>query len=225
MSVTAMDDTTETVEARILKQWTESVSQILHPLAMRFGSVEGNLFCTKECRGHDEFLHKQKNMIHFVSKYQPARALEVGFNAGYGSFLILLSSPSSKLDCVDICEHAYVQPCHACICNTLLPCTTEAPRLIVGDSHRVLKNLQPGVYDFIHVDGDHSRNGAFEDIKDSIRLARHQAIIVIDDTNLAHIRDVCSIFVRDGLLRPIEAPFSSKSRKYDHSFFQVSSNS
>lgn len=50
-----------------------------------------------------------------------------------------------------------------------------------GNSHRILPGLRSGYFDLILVDGDHSREGAAQDLEEAWRLVMPEGVIVFDD--------------------------------------------
>jgi len=59
-----------------------------------------------------------------------------------------------------------------------------------GDSHRVLPKLNEGAFDLILVDGDHTKEGAIEDLKHTIPLLNLGGILVFDDISAYWLREV-----------------------------------
>jgi hypothetical protein len=119
--------------------------------------------------------------------------LEIGFNAGFSSLLMLLINPHINLTCVDICEHQYTVPCFNFI-QTMFP---NRINLIKGSSEFVLPELvkQGNKYDMIHIDGGHSNRIFFHDTQNSIKLINKSGILLVDDYDFHYIKVMWDLFV------------------------------
>lgn len=119
--------------------------------------------------------------------------LEIGFNAGFSSLLMLLVNPHINITCVDICEHKYTPPCFEFIQN-MFP---NRIQLIKGNSELVLPELvkQGLKYDMIHIDGGHSNKTFFHDTQNSIKMINKDGIIVVDDFDFHYIKIIWELFV------------------------------
>jgi predicted O-methyltransferase YrrM len=119
--------------------------------------------------------------------------LEIGFNAGFSSLLMLLINPHINLTCVDICEHQYTIPCYEFIKN-MFP---NRINLIKGSSEFVLPELvkQGNKYDMIHIDGGHSNRIFFHDTQNSIKLVNKNGILLVDDYDFHYIKVIWDLFV------------------------------
>jgi hypothetical protein len=70
--------------------------------------------------------------------------------------------------------------------------------LITGDSKSVLPNLNSR-FDFIFIDGDHSREGCLFDLSQAVRLMGKLGIILVDDVDHpqhAYLREAVQEFAR-----------------------------
>lgn len=180
--------------------------------------VEGNILSTTE------FIPKIYNIYDTAKACNNTmRALDIGFNAGFSTILMLLSNPNLHVDAIDIGQHSYVDWC-AKVVSDLFP---QRFLLIKGDSKDVLPTLQEGAYDMIHIDGDHSVYGATIDLHNAIRLATpRDTVIIMDDTDIPHITEIWNTQVATGRIRQeclkASTPFhtigtvSSVERKYAH---------
>jgi hypothetical protein len=119
--------------------------------------------------------------------------LEIGFNAGFSSLLMLLINPHINLTCVDICEHQYTMPCFNFI-KSIFP---NRINLIKGSSEFVLPELikQGNKYDMIHIDGGHSNRIFFYDTQNSIKLINKNGILLVDDYDFHYIKVIWNLFV------------------------------
>lgn len=128
--------------------------------------------------------------------------LEVGVNACHGALMCLSGNPDLVWTGVDICSHAYVEPCVAYL-------AAEFPgrvRFFKGDSRETLPWLATHRaeldFDLFHVDGGHTDELCRADISNCLRLARRGRgkHLVLDDINASWIFDVYCEFVSLGRL-------------------------
>lgn len=126
--------------------------------------------------------------------------LEVGVNAGHGALLFLSSTNDLVWHGVDICEHAYVEPCVAYLAQEFPGRVHFHP----GDSREVLPRLathRPELeFDLFHVDGGHTDELCRADISNCLRLAKggRGKHLVLDDINASWIFDVFCEYVALG---------------------------
>lgn len=116
--------------------------------------------------------------------------LEIGFNAGFSTLLMLTVNPDIHITCVDICEHRYTIPCYEWISKKF----PNRIRFIKGNSEEVLPELVrenmrgiPLKYDMIHIDGGHSLKTFFHDTQNSIKISKKNTVLVIDDYDFQYI--------------------------------------
>jgi hypothetical protein len=128
--------------------------------------------------------------------------LEVGVNAGHAALLCLSANPDLAWTGVDICEHAYVEPCVAYL-------AAEFPgrvRFFAGDSREALPRLATHRaeldFDLFHVDGGHTDALCRADVSNCVRLARggRGRHLVLDDVHASWIFDVFCEYVALGHL-------------------------
>jgi predicted O-methyltransferase YrrM len=115
-----------------------------------------------------------------------SNVLEIGFNAGFSTLLMLNANDTINITCVDICEHKYTQPCY----NKIKEMYGERVNLIIGSSVIVLPKLIKNTYDLIHIDGCHSVEIAEMDINNSMKLCKSKTILIMDDTDLNHLNNL-----------------------------------
>lgn len=164
--------------------------------------IEGSLFFGG---GYDmtynkEFWHKQINLFH-LSK-NALNILEIGFNAGHSTALILLANPHSTILLFDIMQHAYTRKC-----LEFLKAAFGAHRfieLVEGDSSITVPQykIDGEKFDLIHIDGGHSTEAVRADLENCGRFAAHDHVVIIDDTNLKNIRDVIKEYENNNVLIP-----------------------
>lgn len=125
--------------------------------------------------------------------------LEVGVNGGHSAYLALTSNPDLEFHGVDICEHAYVRPAMAQLASAF----PGRVYFYDGDCRKVLPELAAkGLrFDAIHIDG--AKHLYFTDILNSARMiAGHEAMVIVDDTQLWSVAWVWRTCQRYGLIEP-----------------------
>jgi hypothetical protein len=151
-----------------------------------------------------ELIPKQRNLAKCGRLYGIDRIAEIGFNAGHSAVMLLESLRSRALTYTlfDICEHAYTKPCLEVVRSEFPLVTFE---LIEGDSRITLPiwanvNLQRAqTYDIVHVDGGHDMSCLVTDIAFGSLLVRSGGVMIVDDTDQAHINAITDGYVRSGL--------------------------
>ena len=109
------------------------------------------------------------------------RVMQIGFNSGMSAEAYLLTEGVEEVLSLDIATHSYLS-----YANLLIQSKYPGKHLLIaGDSretvptfHSMFPNKQ---YDFIFIDGDHTFDGAYNDIKNCAKLARQDTILILDD--------------------------------------------
>merc|ERR1712232_473322 len=125
---------------------------------------------------------KQRNLLSLAAALPPEDAVivEVGFNAGHSSLLMLAAHPTAKIIAFDLCEHTYTNSCFEAL-HTAFPGRLQ---LITGRSQQTVPAFarSHGLRaDLLHIDGDHHDTSARADIENCAKLARPGALVVFDD--------------------------------------------
>jgi predicted O-methyltransferase YrrM len=120
-----------------------------------------------------------------ISHPNISNVLEIGFNAGFSTLLMLTVNPHIHITCVDICEHRYTIPCY----NWILKKFPNRIRFVKGNSEEVLPRLieEKVNYDMIHIDGGHSVKTFYHDVQNSIKLSKNNTVLVVDDYDFQYI--------------------------------------
>ena len=200
----------------IIKKWSEYINDNL--LNIIGPKMEGNLYTTHGNYTISETLKsKQHNISLFFKERKPVNVLEIGFNAGFSAVLMSMSHPEINLTCVDINYHKYVVPCYERISEDY------KIELIKGSSHKVLPELisQKKIYDVIHIDGDHVLESARKDIQLCLKLCKPGSIIILDDTNMQHINNLCNQFIKNGAFKELIWKEKITGSTYQHRFLQI----
>ncbi len=125
-----------------------------------------------------------------ADRLKPVTYLEVGVRVGASMVQVLANAPIKVAAGVDLWSGEY-----AGLPNTREFTIGQLERhrqatggkydlhLLQGNSHKVLKDLFKNkcVFDLINVDGDHSDEGAMEDLEDALKLLAPRGAILFDD--------------------------------------------
>ena len=162
--------------------------------------LEGNIFMTHHTTQFtDLFLDKQRNISNLVLNTRVKNVMEIGFNAGFSSLLMLLSNPWIKLTCFDLGEHRYTRPCYEKLRQHFGP----RIQLILGDSTQTLKKVTD-TFDLIHIDGGHATDVATSDIVQSYRLSKPGTILIMDDYDFPNLHQLWDGYIQKYNLKPLD---------------------
>jgi hypothetical protein len=170
--------------------------------------LEGNVFFTHGCQSltpNDLFAgyrKKRQNLSFFA--LSKSRMVEVGFNAGFSSLLMLESNPNLKIVSIDACYHRYVKPCY----DYIKKIYGERILLLQGDSREILPmylSSDPN-FDGYHIDGSHSESIAETDLVNVIHYGKKGSVICMDDTDMPQIRNMITLYLLDGCISHIHDP-------------------
>jgi FkbM family methyltransferase len=136
------------------------------------------------------FWNNHVGLAFLAHRLRPASYLEIGCRTG-GSFVQVLSAESLKeATAVDLWAGIYSDlpntkefaagQIDQCLKATKKICRVE---LRQGNSHVELKKLRTEgrCFDLINVDGDHTDEGAMQDLEDAFTLLSHRGAILFDD--------------------------------------------
>ena len=132
--------------------------------------------------------------------------MEIGFNSGFSTLLMLMSNPNIKVTCYDIGTHKYMLPCYEKIKETF----GERIDLIIGDSSQTLKELNHK-YDLINIDGGFHSTVVESNIIDSYRLSKKGTIIIINDYNNKNINTLWNEYINIYNLKALDINLYSDS--------------
>ena len=202
----------------MLNSWCQYIEHNLISLVGK--EPEGNIYSIhKTTQKNLLMIPKQRNFVEIMKIVNPTDILEIGFNAGFSALLMLMSKPNINITCVDINSHHYVVSCFDKIKNDYhLKSNIE---LITQSSHIALPKLvlENKTYDLIHIDGDHSYEGAKKDIDNCIKLCKTGTVIIFDDTNLDYLDNLCNEYIQNSILK--EFIFKKHNcTKYHHRFLE-----
>lgn len=204
-------------QQKICSDWSTYIEKNLLPLIHK--DLEGNIYSKHHSKHeYSNLSPKRYNIINLFKEIKPKRVLEIGFNAGFSSLLMKMSWGDFDIVCVDINEHDYVVPCFNQICQNF-----DKMDIILKPSQEALCDLikRKELFDIIHIDGDHSLEGARRDLELCLKISHEKTVIIFDDTNLKHLSDLCNLFVKNNKLKRFRLHNFVECREYKHDFYQV----
>lgn len=90
------------------------INDNLMPIIHNCGELlEGNIFMRHNTNEYtDTFLNKTKNICNLVLNPNIKNVMEIGFNSGFSTLLMLLSNSNINITCFDLGKHKYTIPCY-----------------------------------------------------------------------------------------------------------------
>lgn len=153
--------------------------------------LEGNIFMLHHTSNYtDVFLNKSKNISNLVLNKNIKNVMEIGFNSGFSTLLMLISNPNIHISCFDLGEHKYTIPCYEKLKETF----GDRINITIGDSTKTLQNINDN-YDLIHIDGGHSTEVANSDIINSYRLSKQGTILIMDDYDFPNLHNIWDSYI------------------------------
>jgi predicted O-methyltransferase YrrM len=184
----------------------EIVSKLNKVIAESNEPVEGNLFYAH----HDEAFPNGPIVDYFALKRAnlmaacrgKGRVLEIGVNAGHSALMMLYHNPGLHYVGVDICSHAYTWKAMDFL-NQQFPGRVT---FFVGDSVFVLPEIRVTrpdlLFDLMHIDGLHTLAHCKTDTYNAITMALPYGWIIIDDTDMKHLKEFYNELVAKKILLP-----------------------
>ena len=153
--------------------------------------LEGNIFMIHHTTNYTNvFLNKTKNISNLVLNKNIKYVMEIGFNSGFSTLLMLLSNPHICISCFDLGDHKYTIPCY----EKLKEIFGDRINITIGDSTKTLQNVNDE-YDLIHIDGGHSSAVANCDIINSYRLSKQGTILIMDDYDFPNLHNIWESYI------------------------------
>ncbi len=155
--------------------------------------IEGNLFTKHHSFDFiNDYDIKRKNISLICLNPTIKFGLEIGFNAGFSTLLMLISNQKLHMTCIDTGEHSYLRPCYEAI-QQLFP---DRINLIIGNSKDILPTIYKTDYDFVHLDGSHSKDIIISDIEESYRILKKGGIFILNDSHIKHKNAIYQDFIK-----------------------------
>ena len=170
-----------------IEKTKEIIDNYLLPIIINSGELlEGNIFMEHHTYNYvDKFINKQKNISYLVLNNNIKNVMEIGFNSGFSTLLMLLSNSNINITCYDLNEHKYTLPCYI----KLKELFENRINIIIGDSRQTLL-LDNNKYDLIHIDGGHLNDIAENDIINSYKLSKEKTILIMDDYDFDNLHQL-----------------------------------
>lgn len=180
-----------TITNNIIKT-KEYINNHLIPIIKNCGELlEGNIFMSHHTTNYTNiFLNKTKNISNIVLNKNIKTVMEIGFNSGFSTLLMLLTNSYIHITCFDLGEHKYTLPCYQKLKETF----GERLNIIIGDSTKTLQNVND-IYDLIHIDGGHLTEVAESDIINSYRLSKKGTILIMNDYDFNNLHNLWNSYV------------------------------
>lgn len=168
------------------------IDKNLLPIINNCGELlEGNIFMLHHTTNYTNvFLNKTKNISNLVLNKNIKNVMEIGFNSGFSTLLMLISNPNIHISCFDLGEHKYTIPCYEKLKETF----GDRINIIIGDSTETLQNINDN-YDLIHIDGGHSTEVANYDIINSYRLSKQGTILIMDNYDFPNLHNIWDSYI------------------------------
>jgi hypothetical protein len=176
------------------------IDEYLMPIIKNCGEIlEGNIFTLHHTMEYtDLFLNKTKNISNLVLNKNITNVMEIGFNSGFSTLLMLISNTNMHITCFDLGEHSYTLPCYKKIKETF----GDRISIVIGDSTKTLQDFS-GIFDLIHIDGGHSTEVANSDIVNSYRLSKQGTILIMDDYDFSNLHKLWDDCIKMYNLKPL----------------------
>jgi predicted O-methyltransferase YrrM len=187
------------------------INEHLMPIIANCGELlEGNIFMFHHTTTYtNQFLNKTKNISNLLLNQNVKNVMEIGFNSGFSTLLMLFTNPHAHISCLDLCEHKYTIPCYEKIKETF----GNRIDIVIGDSAETLKNAV-GAYDLIHIDGGHTTECANNDIINSYRLSKPGTILIMDDYDFPNLHGLWDSYIIKYNLKHVDI-FTYESPHHD----------
>ncbi len=122
-----------------------------------------------------ELVPKQVNL--FEAARHASKALEIGFNAGHSTAIMLLGNPRLSVRAFDTGRLAYTRPC----LDFLNDVFGDRIALVAGPSQVTVPLDEEEGFDLVHIDADHTRAAVAADLANSLPKCVNGAVVVMDD--------------------------------------------
>lgn len=153
--------------------------------------LEGNIFMLHNTTTYnDNFINKQKNLCNLLLNKNIKNVLEIGFNSGFSTLLMLMTNSDVKITCCDLNDHKYTLSCYQLLKKKF----GDRINFIAGDSSKTLPKIKDK-YDLIHIDGGHDNFIAINDIINSYHLSKDNTVLIMDDYDFHNLHQLWDKYV------------------------------
>jgi predicted O-methyltransferase YrrM len=179
--------------------------------------LEGNIFMLHNTTVYnDNFTNKQKNLCNLLLNKNIKNVLEIGFNSGFSTLLMLMTNSNVKITCCDLNDHKYTIPCYQLLKKTF----GDRINFIPGDSSKTLPKIQDK-YDLIHIDGGHDDFIAINDIINCYYLSKDNTILIMDDYDFHNLHELWDKYIEIYGLKELDSkiydcPYHDIKRVVNH---------
>ena len=120
-----------------------------------------------------------RDLTRYVTRPEVRNILEIGFNAGHSSELMLRENAAARVTSFDTGWHPYVQTGKEYLDRRF----RRRHVLVLGDSTQTVSGFESNyLFDLIFIDGGHTYEVAKADLLNCRRLAHPETIVILDDT-------------------------------------------
>ncbi len=164
--------------------------------------IESNIFMENNKNVFtNKYILKIKNISNILLNKNIDNVMEIGFNCGFSTLLMLLLNPKINITCFDNCQHLYTLPIYVKLKEEF----GDRLNLIVGDSVNTIPrfiNNNSTKFDVIHIDGG-IYNVIKNDIENSILLCHKNSIIIIENYEIPIVKELWETYVKKFNLKPL----------------------
>jgi predicted O-methyltransferase YrrM len=154
-------------------------------------SLEENIFMSHSTTEYnDNFINKQKNLCNLLLNKNIKNVLEIGFNSGFSTLLMLMTNSNVTITCCDLNDHKYTMPCYELLKTKF----GNRINFIAGDSSKTLPKIRDK-YDLIHIDGGHDNFIAINDIINSYYLSKDNTILIMDNYDFHNLHELWDKYI------------------------------
>jgi len=202
--------------------WEESSPENAKSLALYFDREARRYFVYTE--GNIASSEKAFSMYFHVARGPTVKNIcEVGFNAGHSAAVFMNANPEAHMYSFDIGQFPYTRG-NAVLMKELFPDRFE---FILGSSTEsvpTFHQVRPDVKcDVISVDGDHSTEGTFADLKNFREMASCRNWVLMDDAGWNSTNSAWQRAKDEGIITQVEC-FADMNPHPDYQFMDFPNN-
>jgi hypothetical protein len=140
----------------------------------------------------------RKNIISLAMKSNTI--IDIGFNMGCSTLLMLLSNPNCCVYCYDVCQHPYTDKCMEYISLRF----KDRVFIVKGNTSDTLKNYTGPIPDLIHIDGSKNAQIQDADFYVSLKLSKpSHTVLLFNDCWLSHVNQSFIYFEQSNILKRV----------------------